>query len=109
MLGVANSFNILCSATFSEISTSLLFLELLVESVKVIRFFSRLLPFLFVLAVLSTSRSETSSLVREDLGINQFTIKEKLDKNSPATMSKFGRLSEPPKYNSDFTITKKKL
>jgi hypothetical protein len=24
-------------------------------------------------------------------------------------MSKFGRLSEPPKYNSDFTITKKKL
>jgi len=83
MLGVANSFNILCSTMFSEISTSLLFLELLVESVKVSRFFSCLLPFLFVLAVLSTSRLETSSLVREDLGINQFTIKEKLDKNFP--------------------------
>jgi hypothetical protein len=71
-----------------ETSTSLSLLELLVESVKVGRFSSRIFAFLFYLVVLSTFGSKTSSPVREDLGINQFTINRKLDKNFPGNNSK---------------------
>jgi hypothetical protein len=53
-LGDANSLNVLCSAMFSKISTSLLLSEFLVESVKVGRFSSRLFAFLLFLAVLLT-------------------------------------------------------
>jgi hypothetical protein len=97
ILGVVNSLNGLCFAMFLETSASLSLSRLLIESIKIGRFSSRLFAFLFGLVVLSSYGSKTSSPVREDIGVNQFTIKRKLNKNFPSNGAKILLIVETTK------------